>query len=283
MKRTMMLLLTLLSLQPAQAGQRPDSLLVVFWNLENFFDWKSDSRPQYWTLRRFQAKCEGLCKTLMLIADRYGQLPDVVGFAEVENRTVVSRLLRNTLLRKAGYEILHFDSPDRRGIDCALIHRPPLVLEYGAAKHLYDSSGTVMQTRDILLASFGHLCVLVNHHPSKLGSGKGAARDLAMERMRFLADSLMDAGAAAVLAVGDFNECYWEGEGTIKYNGEWEKIDGCFSFGNIVVKEEVFDHPLLLEKDKKYGGLKPRRTFTGPRYNGGLSDHLPVIFKLMWK
>ena len=283
MKRTMMLLLTLLSLQPAQAGQRPDSLLVVFWNLENFFDWKSDSRPQYWTSRRFQAKCEGVCKTLMLIADRYGQLPDVVGFAEVENRTVVSRLLRNTLLRKAGYEILHFDSPDRRGIDCALIHRPPSVLEYGAAKHLYDSSGTVMQTRDILLASFGQLCVLVIHHPSKLGSGKGAARDLAMERMRFLADSLMDAGAAAVLAVGDFNECYWEGEGTIKYNGEWEKIDGCFSFGNIVVKEEVFDHPLLLEKDKKYGGLKPRRTFTGPRYNGGLSDHLPVIFKLMWK
>ena len=219
----------------------------------------------------------------MLIADRYGQLPDVVGFAEVENRTVVSRLLRNTLLRKAGYEILHFDSPDRRGIDCALIHRPPLVLEYGAAKHLYDSSGTVMQTRDILLASFGQLCVLVNHHPSKLGSGKGAARDLAMVRMRFLADSLMGAGAAAVLAVGDFNECYWEGEGTIKYNGEWEKIDGCFSFGNIVVKEEVFDHPLLLEKDKKYGGLKPRRTFTGPRYNGGLSDHLPVIFKLIWK
>ena len=283
MKRTMMLLLTLLSLQPAQAGQRPDSLLVVFWNLENFFDWKSDSRPQYWTSRRFQAKCEGVCKTLMLIADRYGQLPDVVGFAEVENRTVVSRLLRNTLLRKAGYEILHFDSPDRRGIDCALIHRPLLVLEYGAAKHLYDSSGTVMQTRDILLASFGQLCVLVNHHPSKLGSVKGAARDLAMVRMRFLADSLMGAGAAAVLAVGDFNECYWEGEGTIKYNGEWEKIDGCFSFGNIVVKEEVFDHPLLLEKDKNYGGLKPRRTFTGPRYNGGLSDHLPVIFKLMWK
>lgn len=283
MKRTMMLLLTLLSLQPAQAGQRPDSLLVVFWNLENFFDWKSDSRPQYWTSSRFRSKCEGVCKTLMLIADRYGQLPDVVGFAEVENRTVVSRLLRNTLLRKAGYEILHFDSPDRRGIDCALIHRPPLVLEYGAAKHLYDSSGTVMQTRDILLASFGQLCVLVNHHPSKLGSGKGAARDLAMERMRFLADSLMDAGAAAVLAVGDFNECYWEGEGTIKYNGEWEKIDGCFSFGNIVVKEEVFDHPLLLEKDKKYGGLKPRRTFTGPQYNGGLSDHLPVIFKLIWK
>ena len=283
MKRTMMLLLTLLSLQPAQAGQRPDSLLVVFWNLENFFDWKSDSRPQYWTSRRFQAKCEGVCKTLMLIADRYGQLPDVVGFAEVENRTVVSRLLSNTLLRKAGYEILHFDSPDRRGIDCALIHRPPLVLEYGAAKHLYDSSGTVMQTRDILLASFGQLCVLVNHHPSKLGSGKGAARDLAMVRMRFLADSLMGAGAAAVLAVGDFNECYWEGEGTIKYNGEWEKIDGCFSFGNIVVKGEVYDHPLLLEKDKNYGGHKPRRTFTGPRYNGGLSDHLPVIFKLMWK
>ena len=204
MKRTMMLLLMLLSLQRAQAGDRPGSLLVVFWNLENFFDYKSDARQQYWTSRRFQAKCEGVCKTLLLIADRYGQFPDIVGFAEVENRAVVSRLLRNTLLRKAGYGIVHYDSPDRRGIDCALIHRPPLVLESGSARHLYDSTGAVMHTRDILLASFGELCVLVNHHPSKLGSGKGAARDVAMERMLFLADSLLNAGAAGVLAVGDF-------------------------------------------------------------------------------
>ena len=45
-----------------------------------------------------------------------------------------------------------------------------------------------------------------------------------------------------------------------------------------VRKEYIFDSPLLLEQDKKFGGLKPRRTFIGPRCNGGLSDHLPVVF-----
>ena len=66
--------------------------------------------------------------------------------------------------------------------------------------------------------------------------------------------------------------------GTIKYNGGWEKIDGAFASGFAGVREEVFDDPMLLEPDAAYGGRKPRRTFTGPRYRGGVSDHLPVVF-----
>ena len=80
-------------------------------------------------------------------------------------------------------------------------------------------------------------------------------------------------------AVGDFNEDLWgRGGGTIKYNGKWEKIDGGFAEGFPRVREEVFDDPLLLEEDKAFGGMKPRRTFVGPRYTGGVSDHLPVVF-----
>ena len=112
--------------------------------------------------------------------------------------------------------------------------------------------------------------------------------------MKDIADSLLKSGAKAVLSVGDFNDNVWSSDGvllqnptptygntlagTIKYNGEWEKIDGCFIFGDLHVMEYIFDSPLLLEQDKKFGGLKPRRTFIGPRYNGGLSDHLPVVF-----
>lgn len=298
MKRTMILfwgLFLLSSARTAPAPTSPNDTLVVFWNIENFFEPHSPAVNSSWTNRRFFAKCEGLCKTFMLIAEQYGKMPDLICLAEVENRTVLNRLLRSTLLRKAGYSIIHYDSADHRGIDCAILCRNATMQPVSSApKHLYDSTGTIMPTRDILLAQFDSLSVLVNHHPSKVGGGKSAGRIIAMNRMKDIADSLLKSGAKAVLSVGDFNDNVWSSDGvllqnptptygntlagTIKYNGEWEKIDGCFIFGNLHVKEYIFDSPLLLEQDKKFGGLKPRRTFIGPRCNGGLSDHLPVVF-----
>ena len=274
----MILLLLLLGLSPGAASQNRDSLLVVFWNLENFFDYHSDNRPQYWTKGRFRAKCDAVAKTLLRIADRYGRLPDAVGFAEVENAFVLRQLTRETALRKLDYQIVHYDSPDHRGIDCALLCRAStLPLRASAPKQIPDSAGGVLPTRDILLAEFDRLAVLVNHHPSQIG-GKAERRELAQARLRALTDSLHAAGVARTLAVGDFNEDLWGGRGTIKYNGKWEKIDGGFAKGFSRVREEVFTDPVLLERDKSFGGMKPRRTFVGPRYTGGVSDHLPVVF-----
>ena len=192
------------------------------------------------------------------------------------------------------YRIVHYESPDHRGIDCALLcRRSTLPLRGSAPKHVPDSAGGVMATRDILLAEFDSLAILVNHHPSQLG-GKADRRELAFARLRALTDSLHAAGQPRTLAVGDFNEDRWgenrrsgpandervgrNGKGTIKYNGKWEKIDGGFAEGFLRVREEVFDDPVLLEADKAFGGEKPRRTFVGPRYTGGVSDHLPVVF-----
>ena len=217
----MILLLLLLGLSPGAASQDRDSLLVVFWNLENFFDYRSDNKPQYWTKGRFRAKCDA----------------------------VASSFQRST------------DWP----------------LRASAPKHIPDSAGGVLPTRDILLAEFDRLAVLVNHHPSQIG-GKAERRELAQARLRALTDSLHAAGVARTLAVGDFNEDLWGGPGTIKYNGKWEKIDGGFAEGFSRVREEVFTDPVLLERDKSFGGMKPRRTFVGPRYTGGVSDHLPVVF-----
>ena len=286
MKRTMIILTLLLGLS-APAYSQPDSLLIVFWNVENFFDYHSEGKPQYWTKGRFQAKCDAIAKTLLRVADRYGRLPDAVGFAEVENAFVLRRLVRETALRKLDYRIVHYDSPDHRGIDCALLCREStLPLRASAPKHLPDSAGGVMATRDILLAEFDRLAILVNHHPSQLG-GKAERRVLAQARLRALTDSLHAAGQPRTLAVGDFNQDLWgeipgqarnDYKGTIKYNGKWEKIDGGFAEGFLRVREEIFADPLLLEEDKAFGGTKPRRTFIGPRYTGGVSDHLPVVF-----
>lgn len=289
MKRTMILILA--TALPLCAGAQRDSLVTVFWNLENFFDTKgggvsdsemefSSSGVRHWTWRRFSTKRDAVAKMLLRIGDRYGRMPDVVGFAEIENRYVVESLVKDTPLRKLGYGIVHFDSPDHRGIDCALIYRlDRLTLDGAVPKHLYDSDGAVMHTRDILLARFDSLAVLVNHHPSKVGAGSSGRRNAALERLGYLCDSLELTGCGRIVAMGDFNEDLWhttEGKGTIKYQGRWEKIDGCFVRGVDFV-EDVFEDVLLLEKDAAYGGMKPRRTYSGPRYHGGISDHLPIV------
>lgn len=285
------LLALLISFSSAASGA--DSLDVVFWNLENFFDWRSDGVSQseadfsaggvrHWTRKRFYTKCAGIAKLLLMIADSQGRLPAAVGFAEVENSFVLRQLLQSTALRKLDYKVLHFESPDHRGIDCGLIYRNSVLhLLAAEPKHIYDSTGAVLATRDILLARFDSLAVLVNHHPSKVG-GKDENRALAMGRMRFLCDSLLRSGCPGVLCIGDFNEDQWHtgGQGTIKYNGGWEKIDGCFCFGGISAGEKVFLVPELLEPDRNWGGSKPRRSYSGLRYHGGISDHLPVIFTL---
>ena len=285
------LLALFISLPSAASGA--DSLDVVFWNLENFFDYHADGVSQsefdfsaagvrHWTKKRFYAKCGGIAKILLMMADSQGRLPAAVGFAEVENAFVLRQLISSTPLRKLDYRVVHFESQDHRGIDCGLIYRESaLHLLEAAPKHIYDSSGAVIATRDILLARFDSLAVLVNHHPSKVG-GKDGNRALAMDRMRFLCDSLLRSGCPGVLCVGDFNEDQWHagGQGTIKYNGAWEKIDGCFSYGSVNARERVFIVPELLEEDRNWGGTKPRRSYSGLRYHGGISDHLPVIFTL---
>ena len=109
-------------------------ILTMFWNLENFFDYKDggtgesdhDFSPEgsrRWTSTRFYTKCSAISKSVFWAGDRFGAMPDVIGVAEVENREVLQRLIWSTGLRKTGYSIVHYDSEDRRGIDVALLWR----------------------------------------------------------------------------------------------------------------------------------------------------------------
>ena len=316
------LLFFLLFTLPVPEG-RADSLLVVSWNVENFLDYRTDTTGRQ-TRKRFYSKCNAIAKTILLIADRKGRLPDAVALMEVGDRYVLDRLIQDTPLRKLDYGIVHYESPDRRGIDCALLYRrSTLHLVHSERKPLLDSSGAVMRTRDILLAEFDSLAILVNHHPSKVGADSDRRRAIAMKRMTDVMDSLT---SPAILSVGDFNDDVWhtdvmlsatkhldpsltlrmtegdggrmtEGdggkmtgrdggrmprEGTIKYNGAWEKIDGYFSRGAIEVKETVFNDPCLTEPDRSFGGTKPRRAFIGPRWNGGISDHYPIVLEICY-
>ena len=293
-----------------------DSLSVMFWNVENFFDWRNDSTTvsdaefsaggeRHWTWRRFQAKANAFAKALLWVGAETGRLPDIVGLEEVENAFVLRQVLQKTALRKLDYKYVHFDSPDRRGIDVALLYRTSQ-LELLSAKpcHLYDAD-TVMATRDILLCVFrkdsADFAVLVNHHPSKYGGAAESEprRRIAVERLRFLADSLSAEGIDRTVAGGDFNdtpdnpvfrllepalmplygELYRCGEGTIKYDGKWDLIDHIYvSPGWNAPSMRILRIPFLLTRDTSHSGEKPLRTYTGPRCIGGVSDHLPVLF-----
>jgi endonuclease/exonuclease/phosphatase family metal-dependent hydrolase len=84
----------------------------------------------------------------------------------------------------------------------------------------------------------------------------------------------------------------WIGKepGTLKYQLQWSVFDQIIVSGSLLGKNaglstkpdyaKIVDLPFLLEKDERYGGVKPKRTYNGFSYNGGFSDHLPVLLKL---
>ena len=267
--------------------------LVMFWNVENFFT----DKPHFWD------KCNGIAKTVMLAGDEFGTFPDIIGLAEVDSRQAVQKLLSRTALRKLDYGIVHYDSPDHRGIDCALLYRRSSFREhYSKPCHITDTLGRILPTRDILLVILeplpaagltGRECiaVLVNHHPSKVGKNSDSRRRMAMGRLLALRDSLLAEGISRIIAVGDFNDevtpapgvtpAYAKGSGTIRFQGRWEKIDGCPVLEGFEAREHIFAPPHLSTRDTRYPGLKPLRTFSGPRYLGGLSDHYPIILECL--
>ena len=318
---TAVLFLTAQEALCAEHCRPADGMTVMFWNLENMFDCRdggggnsdaefTPSGERRWTKRRFSAKCSGIAKTVYWVADRYGTLPDAVGFAEVENRYVIDFLLENTSLRRAGYEPVHFESHDSRGIDVAFLFRKS-VFEFVSAKpcRIYDDGGRVIKTRDILCVCLrrksdgGQVYFTVNHHPSKFGGAEASRgrREAAMKRLKEVCDSLDECagGGAEIISMGDFNDTpdnplfgifgdsaenlalgpYSKGEGTIRFAGKWDLIDmfivsSTMSDGYV---QEILYPPFLMTRDTVHGGEKPLRTYTGLKYTGGISDHCPVI------
>ncbi len=343
-------------------------LLVMFWNVENFFD-PFENGPytpmgeKFWTWKKFSKKRDDIARTVALVGERYGLFPALIGLCEVENRFVLQQLTQNTILAKLDYGIIHRDSPDKRGIDAALLYRKeefrPLSVQFiptlvpateigqpvGApqqADSMRQTEGpketeSVLLTREMvytkgLFRQFDTLHCFVVHWPSKLGGEKEslAKRMAASNTLKHIVDSILAADPRAnIVVMGDFNDGAWSepvagisnlvnmsGKELIgvskkeirrepyrwfsyKYRESWSRIDHFLISRNLwedpsleegghslkylfctLKSSSVFAHEFLLEKDNKYFGYKIRRTLVGPRYNAGVSDHLPVVLKI---
>ncbi len=203
-------------------------VVVGFYNLENLFDtidapdvFDEEFTPgsdKQWNGEKYTVKLNHMASIISLLGDTIGQPgPAILGLCEVENRQVLEELTANKHLSQLGYSIVHQDSPDKRGIDVALIYRPEL-FEVEQVKavplYIYDQEDKDrIYTRDQLLVS-GFLLgekvhVLVNHWPSRYGGEERSrpARKAAAQLSRSIVDSLQALEVAAnVIVMGDLND-----------------------------------------------------------------------------
>lgn len=311
---------------------------VLFYNAENFFDPDNADYPgddgftpggeRHWTYKRLNAKLLNISKVILSASG--WQPPGVVGLCEIENRSVLERLVNKTPLSSFHYQIIHKESPDHRGIDVALLYNEnqfyPLEYKYYPLKFKNDS---IVATREILYVSgiaMGKdtLHFFINHWPSRYSGllETRPIRDLAARLLREKVDELFRKyKAPKIIIMGDFNDqpedesivkylragrlsgkadlkslynlsYSWmkkEG-GTLKYQSQWSVFDQIIVSGALlrlksglftrIEDAKIVDRPFLLEKDERYGGMQPFRTYIGFRYHGGFSDHLPVLLQL---
>lgn len=253
---------------------------VAFYNLENLFDTInnngnydlefSPAGARQWDGRKYWSKINRLAECIAAMSGKTTPNgPAVIGISEIENRSVVEDLVRAEPIRRNMYQVVHHDSPDRRGVDVGLIYNPRLFKLLNVTNHRLDIG---YPTRDqmCVVGEMGGdtVAVIVNHWPSRLnGKDKSSpTREKAAALCKSISDSLwrvnpnigviimgdmnddpMDPSCAKVLearrdpegvaAHGFFNP-WWKlldkGIGTLAYKGAWNLFDQIIVSGNLL-------------------------------------------------
>lgn len=200
---------------------------VGFYNLENLFDTEDDTTindeewlptsSKLYTPEVYQDKLRNLSHILSLLGKE--DTPDgiaVLGVAEVENRRVLEDLCAMPKIKDRNYKVVHYDSPDQRGIDVGLLYNPTYfkVLESGSLNvPLKNADGTPYATRDVLwvygLFNGEPMHFFVNHWPSRRGGEEASApgRALAAGVAKAKMDSIISIHPdAKIMLMGDLND-----------------------------------------------------------------------------
>lgn len=300
-----------------------ETLRVVSYNVENLFHPKHDSicldsttfiekddwewtpeGQRRWNYSRYYRKVENIARVLTNIGEWDGV--DIAGLQEVENALCVKRLCYT--LRPGEYDFVHYESPDPRGIDVALIYKKSRVDTLSSKAISIQHSD--FRTRDILYVKAlvdkkDTLHFFVCHLPSQRGGAAESEwkRKIAREVLQGAIDSVYLAFRdPKIVVMGDFNgapsnfHMKWEGKelrginyqepvngkeiGTHKYQGRWTCLDHFYTSPSLdsLSRAEIYNAAWIQEPDEKYLDLKPKRTYNGFRYQkDGFSDHLPIV------
>ncbi len=317
---------------------------VGFYNLENLFDTlvdpdtakilQEDFTPlgqKKWNTEKYNKKMANLSEVISQLGTE--STPDgaaVLGVCEIENRSVLEDLVKTGKLAERGYEIVHYESPDHRGIDVGLLYQPKYFKVLSSKTFtLRLQDDPKFTTRDQLLVT-GELKgekvhFMVAHWPSRRGGAKKSSpkRVAAGELAKSVIDSLRkDDPMTKVIFMGDLNDdptnasmkegmlsvgkvskmeegslynpmekLYKQGVGTLAWRDTWNLFDqmvftpgylsqngnySSFKFYKAVVYNKAF----LKQKTGNFQGY-PWRSYVGPNFIGGYSDHFPVYSLLI--
>lgn len=320
-----------------EGGGTDQPLRIAFYNVENLFDTEDDpltldddftpTGKQEWTIERYRTKLDRIHEVAKGL-----HYPALLGLCEVENKKVLDDLCQTGSMADYKYESVHFDSPDKRGIDVALLYQKKEFKVKGSEIVRIDFPKDVTpdepgySSRDLLvvngvLPNKTEVYVLVAHFPSRRG-GVAESEPKRVHVANYLKKKVEDLTkanpTAQFIIMGDFNDettnksmartlqayplptaptdgrlynCFSQldanGEGSYNFRGEWNMLDQIilshhfFQTNNSLQFQSahIFKEEFLLYQDKK-NGPRPNRTYGGPRYFGGYSDHLPVFVEM---
>ena len=342
MKRIFIILFFMMAFALMLPAQNARSIRVAFWNMENFFDPFVDSTRtyneftpegmQHWTKSRFYTKRNNMYKAILAMSENHPI--GIFGLCEVENEYVLNSLFALTPLKKHNYRWVHYEGPDRRGIDPAIVYSKDwFTLVESTSIPYYNPEDTAYHSRDILYAKFidnedDTIHVFVNHWPSRYSGeletvgSRACSAAILRAKVDSICEAMPEGYHAKIIMMGDLNDCptdpsvhdvlkarkaseYEEGalynlfaeneglgfEGTLKHQADWQIFDQIIVTPAVIddksglhFKEgsaRIFWMDFMLEDDDTYHGKKLYRTYVGPRYFGGFSDHLPVFIDLI--
>ena len=321
-----------------KSGGKSDApIRIAFYNVENLFDTEDDpltldedftpGGKQEWTTERYHTKLDRIHEVV-----RGMQYPALLGLCEVENKKVLDDLSNTGNMADYKYESVHFDSPDKRGIDVALLFQKNKFKVNGSEIVRVNFPDSVVPdepgytSRDLLfvqgvLPNKTNVYVVVAHFPSRRG-GVAKSEPKRLHVASYLKKKMRELTKAdpksQFIIMGDFNDettnksiartleafplpkestegrlyntfskLDADGEGSYNYRGNWNMLDQIilshhfFQENNSLQFQSahIYKEDFMLYEDKKHGP-RPNRTYGGPRYFGGYSDHLPVFVEV---
>ena len=199
MKKIILIFAALVLFCTGADAQKSRNHVIGFYNLENLFDVYNDpvkndeeflpEGKNKWTEAKYQKKLQNMAKVIKAMKEENGVWHAVLGVSEIENRLVLEDLVWDEQIREANYQIIHYDGPDRRGVDVALLYDPKVFtfIESESIPFTFEGSSIdfimtkeqqdYFKTRDILMVhgtiDGEHFAFYVAHLPSRAGGKKG--------------------------------------------------------------------------------------------------------------